>query len=119
MLHRVSVGGVLRIATAALFLSLAVSPAAFAKGNDNGPRKNDDKHSIPDCSRHDDDHDGPGRAHEDPLFCPNKQVVVRIDEKTCPEKPGQPVVIRKRVCCLHGDTTSCRPFRPCPPRSRS
>jgi hypothetical protein len=46
-------------------------------------------------------------------------VLVRTDEKLCPEKPGRPAVIRKRVCCRHGETTNCRPFRPCPPRSRS
>ena len=120
MLHRISVGGVLRVATAALVLSLAVSPAAFAKGGGNdGPNKGkNDEHSIPDCSRHDEDNDdGPGRG--DRLFCPNKQVLVRIDEKLCPEKPGRPAVVRKRVCCRHGSMTNCHPFRPCPPRSRS
>jgi hypothetical protein len=124
MLHRNwSIGGTLRVATAALMIGLVVSPAAFAKGGP-GPDKgnNDDKHSVPNCNRGNqgnDDDDEPGRAGEDKLFCPNKQVVVRIDEKLCPEKPGRPAVIRKRVCCRHGDMTNCRPFRPCPPRSRS
>jgi hypothetical protein len=118
-----SIGGTLRVATAALMIGLVASPAAFAKGgagSDNG--KNDDKHSIPNCSRgneSNDDNDGPGRAGEDKLDCPNKQVVVRIDDKLCPEKPGRPAVIRQRVCCRHGNLTNCRPFRPCPPRSRS
>jgi hypothetical protein len=117
MLHRNwSIGGTLRVATAALMIGLVVSPAAFAKG------KNDEKHSVPNCSRgnqgHDDD-DDEGRDRGDRLFCPNKQVLVRIDEKLCPEKPGRPAVVRKRVCCRHGSLTNCHPFRPCPPRSRS
>jgi hypothetical protein len=123
MLHRRFVGGALRVATAALVLSIAITPTAFAKG---GPGKGDDgpgndKQSVPNCNRgnqsHDDDDEGRDRG--DRLFCPNKQVLVRIDEKLCPEKPGRPAVIRKRVCCRHGDMTNCHPFRPCPPRSRS
>ena len=107
-----------RVATAALVLSLVAAPSAFAKGGPNkGKGHDDDRRAIPDCSRHDDDDHG--RAGEDKLFCPNKQVLVRTDEKLCPEKPGRPAVIRKRVCCRHGETTNCRPFRPCPPRSRS
>jgi hypothetical protein len=125
MLHRNwSIGGTLRVATAAFMLGLLVMPPpAFAKGGPGPDKgKHDDKHSVPNCNRgnqcdHDDDR--PGRAGEDKLFCPNKQVVVRIDEKLCPEKPGRPAVIRKRVCCRHGSLTNCRPFRPCPPRSRS
>lgn len=124
MQQRISIGGFFRVATTALALSLVLTPAAFAKGGPDkgGKGHDDDKHSVPNCSRgnHDnDDDDGPGRGGEDKLFCPNKQVVVRTDEKLCPEKPGRPAVIRKRVCCRHGDTTNCRPFRPCPPRSRS
>jgi hypothetical protein len=109
----------LRVAAAALALSLVTVPSAFAKA---GPDKghDDDHRSIPNCSRHDDDRDDDhGRGGEDHLFCPNKQVLVRTDEKLCPEKPGRPAVIRKRVCCRHGNLTNCRPFRPCPPRSRS
>jgi hypothetical protein len=103
--------------TAALVLSLAVTPSAFAKG---GPDKghDDERRAIPDCrrDRDDDDHD---RGGEDKVTCPNKQVLVRTDEKECPEKPGRPAVIRKRVCCRHGELTNCHPFHPCPPRSRS
>ena len=98
MSKRVSAGGIVRLVTGALMLSLVMAPAAFAKGNDN----NDD-----------------GQDRGDRLFCPNKQVLVRIDEKTCPEKPNRPAVVRKRVCCRHGDTTNCHPFHPCPPRSQS
>lgn len=111
----------LKMATAALVLSLAVSPSAFAKGGpDKGDRHDDDHRSIPNCSRgHDDDDDHGGRDGDNHLSCPNKQVLVRIDEKLCPEKPGQPAVVRKRACCRHGETTNCHPFHPCPPRSRS
>jgi hypothetical protein len=123
MLHRNwSIGGTLRVATAALMLSIAVAPGAFAKGGPGPDKgKNDEKQSVPNCNRgnqgHDDDD---GRDNNgDRLFCPNKQVLVRIDEKLCPEKPGRPAVVRKRVCCRHGDMTNCHPFRPCPPRSRS
>ena len=120
MLHRSFVGGVVRVATAALILSMTVAPPAFAKGGpDKGGGRDDDKHAIPDCSRHGDDRDDDDRDRGDRLFCPNKQVLVRIDEKTCPEKPGRPAVVRKRVCCRHGDMTNCHPFRPCPPRSPS
>lgn len=119
MLDRIFVGGVLRVATAALVLGLAVTPSAFAKGGPGKGHDDDERRSIPDCSRHDDDDDHEGRGGDDKLSCPNKQVLVRTDEKLCPEKPGRPAVIRKRVCCQHGETTSCRPFRPCPPRSRS
>ena len=121
MLHRNwSIGGTLRVATAALMIGLVMTPPAFAKG---GPDKgnNDEKQSVPNCNRGTGgggvDEDGPGRG--DRLFCPNTQVLVRIDEKLCPEKPGRPAVVRKRVCCRHGDMTNCHPFRPCPPRSRS
>jgi hypothetical protein len=109
----------LKMATAALVLSLVVSPSAFAKGGpDKGDRHDDDHRSIPNCSRgHDNDDERGGRG--DRLFCPNKQVLVRTDEKLCPEKPGRPAVVRKRVCCRHGSMTNCHPFRPCPPRSRS
>lgn len=120
MLHRRYVGKALRVATAALVLSAVMTPAAFAKGGpDKGKGFGDEKQSIPNCSRFGDgDHDdGPGRG--DRLFCPNKQVLVRTDEKICPEQPGRPAVVRKRVCCRHGDMTNCHPFRPCPPRSRS
>jgi hypothetical protein len=101
-----------------------LTPAAFAKGGDDhkgGNDHHDNDRSIPNCSRggHDDDDDHDGRGGEDHLFCPNKQVLVRIDEKTCPEKPNRPAVVRKRVCCRHGSMTNCHPFRPCPPRSRS
>jgi hypothetical protein len=121
MLHRSYVGKALRVATAALVMSVALAPAAFAKGG--GPDKgkgfgDGNDQSIPNCSREADDADG----HEnrgDRLFCPNKQTLVRIDEKLCPEKPGRPAVVRKRVCCRHGSMTNCHPFRPCPPRSRS
>lgn len=117
MLHRNFVGKAFRVATAALVLSLALTPAAFAKGGpDKGKGGGDGDRTIPNCSRQNDD-DGEGRG--DRLFCPNKQVLVRTDEKVCPEKPGQPAVVRKRVCCRHGDMTNCHPFRPCPPRSRS
>ena len=107
-----------RVATAALVLSLAVTPSAFAKG---GPDKghDDDRRAIPDCRRDHDDDDDHGRGGEDKLTCPNKQVLVRTDEKLCPEKPGRPAVSRTRICCRHGDMTNCRPFHPCPPRSRS
>ena len=110
----------LKMATAALVLSLAVSPSAFAKGGpDQGDRHDDDHRSIPNCSRGQDD-DGDERENRgDRLFCPKKQVLVRTDEKLCPEKPGRPAVVRKRVCCRHGETTNCHPFRPCPPRSPS
>lgn len=112
MLNRVFTG----VATAAVALSLALAPPAFAKGgHDKG--RGDDRTSIPDCSRERDDDDG--RAGQDRLVCPNKQVLVRIDEKLCPEKPGRPAVVRKRICCRHGTLTNCRPFRPCPSRSRS
>ena len=119
MSKRVFAGGVVRLVAGAFVLSLWVAPAALAKGNDGGNHGNDK--SIPNCSKGgghdagDDDHDNNG----DRLFCPNKQVLVSIDEKTCPDKPGRPAVVRKRVCCRHGDTTNCHPFRPCPPRSRS
>jgi hypothetical protein len=120
MLHRGFVGNALRMGTAALVLSVALTPAAFAKGGpDKGKGFGDDRHSIPNCSRQDDDDRFEGRDRGDRLFCPNKQVLVRIDEKLCPEKPGRPAVVRKRVCCRHGSLTNCRPFRPCPPRSRS
>lgn len=118
MSKRVSVGGVVRLMAGALMLSLVMAPAAFAKGNDNNKGGGNDR-PIPNCSRHDDDGDNEGRGGEDHLFCPNKQVLVRIDEKTCPEKPGRPAAVRKRVCCRHGDTTNCHPFHPCPPRSQS
>jgi hypothetical protein len=118
MLHRVFAGGMLRVAAAALLLSLATVPSAFAKGgSDKGD--DDDRRSIPDCSRHDDDRDDERNDHGDRLFCPGKQVLVRTDEKLCPEKPGRPAVVRKRVCCRHHSVTNCHPFRPCPPRSRS
>ena len=124
MLHRSYVGKALRVTAAALVVSAMLAPAAFAKGGGSDKDKGfgkDDRPSIPDCSRHDDDDDDDrgGRDRGDRLFCPNKQVVVRIDEKICPEKPGRPAVVRKRVCCRHGSMTNCRPFRPCPPRSRS
>ncbi len=118
MLHRGFVGGVVRAATAALVLSLVIAPPAFAKGGPENGGHDDDKRAIPDCSRHDDDRDG-GRDGDNHLTCPNKQVLVRIDEKLCPDKPGRPAVIRKRACCRHGNLTNCHPFRPCPPRSRS
>ena len=118
MLHRVFAGGMLRVAAAALLLSLATVPSAFAKGgSDKG--NDEDRRSIPDCSRHDGDGDDERSDRGDRLFCPNKQVLVRTDEKLCPEKPGRPAVVRKRVCCRHGSITNCHPFRPCPPRSRS
>jgi hypothetical protein len=108
-----------RLVAGALALNLVLAPVAFAKGGNEGNGKGGGNDSaIPNWSRHDDGDD----EHEnrgDRLFCPNKQVLVRIDEKTCPEKPGQPAVVRKRVCCRHGDMTNCHPFRPCPPRSRS
>jgi hypothetical protein len=120
MLDRVLVGGMLRVAAAALVLSLATAPSAFAKGGpDNGKGHDDDHRSIPNCSRHDDDRDDDGRDGDNHLTCPNKQVLVRTDEKTCPDKPGRPAVVRKRACCRHGNLTNCHPFRPCPPRSRS
>ena len=119
MLRIASVGGVARVVTAALLLSLTVSPSAFAKGGSDKGDRDDDHRSVPNCSRgHDEDDDRDGRGG-DRLFCPNKQVLVRTDEKLCPEKPGRPAVIRKRVCCRHGSMTNCHPFRPCPPRSRS
>ena len=123
MLHGTFVGKALRATTAALVLSMAVAPGAFAKGDsDKGRGGGNDDRNIPNCSRHDDDDDDDrfeGRDRGDRLFCPNKQVLVRTDEKICPEKPGRPAVVRKRVCCRHGSLTNCRPFRPCPPRSRS
>ncbi len=124
MSKRVFGGGVVRLAAGALALSLVMTPAAFAKGNDKGSGDHGkSEQSIPNCSRgggHDaDDDDGDGRDRGDRLFCPNKQILVRIDEKQCPDKPGRPAVVRKRVCCRHGDMTNCHPFRPCPPRSRS
>jgi len=110
----------LRVVTAALVLSLAVAPSAFAKGGSDQGDRDDDHRSVPNCSRgHDDDDDDRDGRHGDRLFCPGKQVLVRIDEKLCPEKPGRPAVVRKRVCCRHAQTTNCHPFRPCPPRSRS
>ncbi len=105
---------------AALALSLAIAPSAFAKG-DNG-KGNDDHRSVPNCSKHDDgegDDDRGGGGDDNHLTCPNKQILVRIDEKLCPDKPGRPAVVRKRACCRHGDMTNCHPFRPCPPNSRS
>jgi hypothetical protein len=100
MTKRVSAGGMVRLVAGALALSVVMAPAAFAKGgSDHGSEE--------------------GHDRGDRLFCPNKQVLVRIDEKTCPEKPGRPAVVRKRVCCRHGDMTNCHPFRPCPPRSQS
>lgn len=120
MLHRSFVGKALRATTAALVLSMALAPTAFAKGGpEKGKGGGDDDRNIPNCSRHDEDNDDDGRDRGDRLFCPNKQVLVRIDEKICPEKPGRPAVVRKRVCCRHGSMTNCHPFRPCPPRSRS
>jgi hypothetical protein len=124
MSKRVFAGGVVRLVAGALALSLVLAPAAFAKGNDNGKGGDHgkDDRSIPNCSRggHEDDGDDRGGGGgEDHLFCPNKQVLVRIDEKTCPDKPGRPAVVQKRVCCRHGDMTNCHPFHPCPPRSRS
>ena len=122
MLHRGFVGRALLVAAAALVVGAASTPTAFARG---GPDKDkgfgrDDRHSIPDCSRGDDDDDDSWwHDRGDRLFCPNKQALVRIDSKICPEKPGRPAVVRKRVCCRHGSMTNCRPFRPCPPRSRS
>lgn len=120
MSKRVFAGGVVRLVMGALVLSLVTAPAAFAKGNDNNKGGGKEDRSIPDCSRggHD-DNDDEGRDRGDRLFCPNKQVLVRIDEKVCPEKPNRPAVVRKRVCCRHGSMTNCHPFRPCPPRSRS
>jgi len=121
MLERVFVGGAWRVAAAALALSLATAPSAFAKGGpDNG--KGNDNRAVPNCSRHDDgDHDDDrgGGGDDNHLTCPNKQILVRIDEKLCPDKPGRPAVVRKRACCRHGDMTNCHPFRPCPPNSRS
>ena len=108
-----------RVLTAALVLVLAVTPSAFAKGGPDKGHDDDDRRAIPDCRRDHDGDDDHGRGGDDKLTCPNKQVVVRIDDKLCPEKPGRPAVIRQRVCCRHGETTNCRPFRPCPPRSRS
>ena len=105
MLRIASLGGVRRVVTAALVLSLAVAPSAFAKGGPNKGDRDDDHRSVPNCSRghghdgDDDDHDGGDGDH---LFCPKKQVLVRTDEKLCPETPGRPAVIRKRVCCRHG-----------------
>lgn len=126
MLDRVFRGRMLRVAAAAFIVSLAVTPAAFAKGgndngghNDNGGR-NDDHRSIPNCSRdrHDDDHGGRGGGMNH-LKCPGKQVVVRTDEKVCPEKPNRPASLSKRVCCKTPRYTYCHSFPPCPPRSRS
>jgi len=121
MSKRVFGGGVVRLAAGALALSLVMAPAAFAKGPDKGSGDHGkNEQSIPNCSRgggHDADDDGGDRG--DRLFCPNKQILVRIDEKQCPDKPGRPAVVRKRVCCRHGDMTNCHPFHPCPPRSRS
>jgi hypothetical protein len=119
MMHRVWSGGTSRIATAALVLSLAIAPSALAKGGpDKGGFDKGNDHAIPDCSRASDD-DHPDFAGGDKLTCPGHQTLVRTEEKPCPEKPGRPALIRKRVCCQHGDTVSCRPFRPCPPRSPS
>jgi len=98
MLHRLAFGGMFRVATAAFVFSLMLAPSAFAKG---GPGN--------------DGRTGP----EDKLDCPGKQVVVRTDEKLCPDKPGRPAVLLKRVCCQSNGATYCRPFHPCPPRSRS
>ncbi|MCC6848636.1 MAG: hypothetical protein IT294_09055 [Deltaproteobacteria bacterium] len=134
MLHRRYAAIALRVGSAALVLTMASTPAAFARGGHDardgherskGFFDGDDERSIPDCGRHDDDWDDDrhgghgGRDRGDRLFCPNKQVLVRTDEKLCPEKPNRPAVVRKRVCCRHGSMTWCRPFRPCPPRSRS
>jgi hypothetical protein len=118
MSKRVSAGGVVRLVAGALAVSLVMAPAAFAKG---GSDKGDpgSGRTIPNCSRGQDDADDEHENHGDRLFCPNKQVLVRIDEKQCPDKPGRPAVVRKRVCCRHGDMTNCHPFRPCPPRSPS
>jgi hypothetical protein len=103
---------------AAFALSLVIAPSAFAKG-DNG-KGNDDHRPVPSVSHHDDGDDDRNNGGEDNhLTCPNKQILVRIDEKLCPDKPGRPAVVRKRACCRHGDTTNCHPFHPCPPNSRS
>jgi hypothetical protein len=52
------------------------------------------------------------------LTCPNKHVVVRIDEKACPPTPKRPLHIRKRVCCQRpSGQINCHPFHPCPPNS--
>ena len=54
----------------------------------------------------------------DDLTCPNKQVVVRIDEKACPPTPKRPLHVVKRVCCQRpSGQISCHPFHPCPPNS--
>jgi hypothetical protein len=125
MLKHVFRGGTLRVAIAAVALSLAVAPTAFAKNGgffDNNKGNNghdDDRAAIPNCSRArgDDDHDG-GRGPHD-TSCPGNQVLVRIDEKVCPDKPNRPSSIVKRACCQTHGTTYCHPFHPCPPRSRS
>lgn len=120
MLHRLLTVGTLRVAAAALALSLATVPSAFAKGGpaDGGKGNDHGNRAIPDCSRHDDQRDG-DIGGEDKLTCPGHHVLVRTEQKLCPDKPGRPAVVRKRVCCQHGTMISCRPFRPCPPRSPS
>jgi len=118
MLNRGFFKGTCRVAALTLALAATSAAPAFAKGGD------DNHGSTPGCSRGhdggDDDGDGDDRGGGgDHLFCPNHQVLVRIDDKICPDKPGRPAVVRKRVCCRHGTLTNCHPFRPCPPRSAS
>jgi hypothetical protein len=125
MLKRVFRGETLRMAVAAIALSLAVAPTAFAKNGggffDNKDKGNDhgNDRAIPNCSRgRDNDRDG-GEHGQHLTSCPGNQVLVRIDEKVCPDKPNRPSSIVKRACCQTHGTTYCHPFHPCPPRSRS
>ena len=102
MLHRAFVGGFIWAVAAAILLSLAAAPSAFAMGDNSSGDWGDDV-----------------RGSANGPFCPHKQVLVRTEEKVCPEEPGRPAVVLQRVCCRHGNTTDCQPFRPCPPRSHS
>jgi hypothetical protein len=124
MLKHVFRGRTLRVAVAAFALSLAVAPTAFAKNGggffDNKGKGNDhdNDRAIPNCSRgRDNDNDGQHGQHL--TSCPGNQVLVRVDEKVCPDKPNRPSSIVKRACCQTHGTTYCHPFHPCPPRSHS
>jgi len=90
----------LRVALAlASLVALLAAPAAALAGHDGDG----------------DDQGQPGR-----LTCPGKEMLVSIDEQTCPANPNRGLIVRHRKCCKNpAGIVHCDHFPHCPPTSPS
>jgi len=77
------------------------------------------------CSRggdHDGDNgrdDDDGR-HTQSLNCPGREMLVRVDQATCPATPNRPLIVRQRACCKNpAGRVHCDHFEHCPSHSPS